>query len=39
MHTPQSEIKGNYYDLGEIVNNPMPKECSDFDGEIKIDFL
>lgn len=27
MHTPQNEIKGNKFELGDYSNDPMPKEC------------
>jgi len=27
LYTPQNQIKGNQFDLGEYVNNPMPKNC------------
>jgi hypothetical protein len=27
LHTPQNEIRGNVFDLGDYLNEPMPKEC------------
>jgi len=34
LYTPQNEIKGNQFDLGDEENNPMPKECSDYENEL-----
>jgi hypothetical protein len=30
IHTPQNEIKGNAFDLGDELNEPMPVECERF---------
>lgn len=30
IHSPQVEIKGNALDLGDEINNPMPKNCDCF---------
>lgn len=30
LYTPQNEIKGNQFDLGHDLNEPMPKNCDDF---------
>ena len=27
LYTPQNEIKGNWYDLSNELNEPMPKSC------------
>ena len=27
LYTPKNQIKGNYFDLGDHINEPMPKEC------------
>jgi len=27
LYTPQNEIKGNQFDLGDEINEPMPREC------------
>lgn len=41
LHPPQVEIKGNAIDLGDEINEPMPKECDDQVGfnEQQHDFL
>ena len=33
IHSPQTELKGNAYDLGDDSNYPMPKQCNIFDNE------
>ena len=35
LHTPQNEIKGNAYELGEDINHPMPKVCEIYDKDQK----
>ena len=27
LYTPQNEVKKNYFDLGDHLNEPMPKVC------------
>jgi hypothetical protein len=31
LHTPKNAIKGNVFDLGDDLNEPMPIECSSLD--------
>ena len=30
LYTPNNEAKGNWFDLGDERNDPMPKTCEDF---------
>jgi len=30
IYPPQSEAKKNYFDLGDEINEPMPKECDKY---------
>ncbi len=31
LYTPQNEMKRNWFDLGDEANDPMPKQCSQFE--------
>lgn len=35
IHTPQVEAKGNAFEFGDKLNEPMPKQCDIYDSELK----
>ena len=38
LYPPKVEIRGNAFDLGDHLNEPMPKSCDKVNHEFPIDF-